>query len=68
MTEYLEPKGRAAPDDSRSNDRWFQHVAIVVSDMGRAYAALRGARVEGVSESPQQLPDWNPAASGIRAF
>ena len=68
LTEYLEPKGRAAPDDSRSNDRWFQHVAIIVSDMDRAYAVLRAARVERVSEGPQRLPDWNPAAGGIRAF
>ena len=35
LTEYLQPKGRSAPADSRSNDRWFQHVAIVVSDMDR---------------------------------
>src|SRR5262249_10288707 len=37
LTEYLAPKGRPFPADSRSNDRWFQHVAIVVSDMDRAY-------------------------------
>jgi len=68
LTEYLEPKGRAAPADSRSNDRWFQHVAIVVSDMDRAYAALLAAGVVRVSTAPQRLPDWNPAAGGIRAF
>ena len=68
LTEYVEPKGRAAPVDSRSNDRWFQHVAIVVSDMDRAYATLRGAGIESVSKGPQRLPDWNPAAAGIRAF
>jgi catechol 2,3-dioxygenase-like lactoylglutathione lyase family enzyme len=68
LTEYLEPKGRDAPVDSRSNDRWFQHVAIVVSDMERAYAALRAAGVTSVSKGPQRLPDWNPAAAGIRAF
>src|SRR5215207_5786157 len=27
LTEYLTPQGRAIPVDSRSNDRWFQHVA-----------------------------------------
>ncbi|WP_449419736.1 VOC family protein [Phormidium nigroviride] len=26
---------------SRSNDLWFQHLAIAVSDMDRAYAHLR---------------------------
>jgi catechol 2,3-dioxygenase-like lactoylglutathione lyase family enzyme len=68
LTEYLAPRGRPAPDDSRSNDRSFQHVAIVVSDMDRAYAALRAGRVEHASSGPQRLPDWNPNAGGIRAF
>jgi catechol 2,3-dioxygenase-like lactoylglutathione lyase family enzyme len=68
LTEYLWPPGRAPPADSRSNDRWFQHAAIIVSDMDRAYAALRAAGVERVSRGPQRLPDWNPAAGGIRAF
>src|SRR4051812_5563051 len=36
LMEYLAPKGRSIPEDSRSNDRWFQHVAIIVSDMDRA--------------------------------
>src|SRR5690348_16227170 len=31
LTEYLTPQGRPIPVDSRSNDRWFQHVAIIVS-------------------------------------
>src|SRR6266436_6251131 len=31
LTEYLAPKGRPIPVDSRSNDRWFQHIAIIVS-------------------------------------
>src|SRR5690242_2934835 len=30
LTEYLTPQGRPVPVDSRSNDRWFQHVAIIV--------------------------------------
>jgi len=68
LTEYLAPRGRPAPADARSNDRWFQHVAIVVSDMDRAYAQLRAARVEHASTGPQRLPDWNRAAGGIRAF
>src|SRR5438105_12379937 len=68
LTEYLAPRGRPAPADARSNDRWFQHVAIVVSDMDRAYAQLRAARVEHASTGPQSLPDCNRAAGGIRAF
>jgi catechol 2,3-dioxygenase-like lactoylglutathione lyase family enzyme len=68
LTEYLTPRGRPVPVDSRSNDRWFQHVAIIVSDMDRAYARLRAHRVEHASPAPQRLPDWNPNAGGIRAF
>src|SRR5262245_27401957 len=33
LSEYLTPKGRPFPADSRSTDRWFQHIAIIVSDM-----------------------------------
>ena len=68
LMEYLTPRGRPIPTDSRSHDRWFQHVAIIVSDMDRAYARLRDAGVEHVSPAPQRLPDWNPHAGGIRAF
>jgi len=68
LTEYLTPRGRPIPVDSRSHDRWFQHIAIIVSDMDRAYAWLRQHRVEHASPAPQRLPDWNPNAGGIRAF
>jgi catechol 2,3-dioxygenase-like lactoylglutathione lyase family enzyme len=60
--------GRPVPTDTRGNDRWFQHVAVVVSDMGRAYAWLRAHHVAHVSTGPQTLPAWNPAAGGIQAF
>jgi hypothetical protein len=33
LTQYLAPPGRPIPVDSRSNDLWFQHIAIVVRDM-----------------------------------
>jgi catechol 2,3-dioxygenase-like lactoylglutathione lyase family enzyme len=68
LTEFLTPQGRPAPQDSRSNDRWFQHVAIIVSDMDRAYQSLRENKVQHVSPGPQRLPDWNRNAGGIRAF
>src|SRR6058998_3146524 len=68
LTEYLVPKGRPIPVDSRSNDRWFQHIAIIVSDMDKAYESLRQRRVEHASPAPQRLPDWNVNAGGIRAF
>lgn len=68
LTEYLTPKGRPAPIDSRSNDRWFQHIAIITSDMDQAYALLRRHKVEHASTGPQRLPDWNKNAGGIKAF
>ncbi|TMA29634.1 MAG: glyoxalase [Deltaproteobacteria bacterium] len=68
LTEYLAPRGRPVPADSRANDRWFQHIAIVTSDLARAYAQLREHRVEHASTGPQRLPDWNPSAGGIAAF
>ena len=68
LTEFLAPKGRPIPVDSRSNDGWFQHVAIIVSDMDRAYTWLRQHKVEHASTGPQRLPDWNRNAGGIEAF
>jgi catechol 2,3-dioxygenase-like lactoylglutathione lyase family enzyme len=68
LTEYLAPKGRPVPLDSRSNDRWFQHIAIITSDMDKAYALLRQNKVEHASTGPQRLPDWNKNAGGIKAF
>jgi catechol 2,3-dioxygenase-like lactoylglutathione lyase family enzyme len=68
LTEYLTPKGRPIPIDSRSNDRWFQHIAIVVSDMAKAYQWLRQNKVEHASTGPQILPEWNKNAGGIKAF
>jgi len=68
LTEYLAPRGRPAPADSRSHDHWFQHIAIIVSDMDRAYQWLRRHKVEHASSGPQLLPAWNKNAAGIRAF
>ena len=68
LTEYLASPGRPAPVDARSNDRWFQHVAIIVRDMDSAYARLRGFKVRHASTGPQLLPATIPNAAGIRAF
>ncbi len=68
LTEYLTPQGRPIPADSRSNDLWFQHIAIIVSDMDAAYRRLREHKVQHSSPGPQRLPDWNPNAGGIEAF
>lgn len=68
LVEFLAPRGRPIPDDSRSNDLSFQHIAIVVKDIGRAYRVLRENHVEHASSAPQRLPDWNKNAAGIEAF
>jgi catechol 2,3-dioxygenase-like lactoylglutathione lyase family enzyme len=68
LTEYLAPKGRPIPADARSNDRSFQHIAIIVSDMDKAYQWLRKHKVTHASTGPQRLPDWNKNAGGISAF
>lgn len=69
LTQFLAPPGgRPVPPDSRSNDRWFQHIAIIVRDMEKAYVWLRQHKVAHASSGPQRLPDWNPNAGGIKAF
>jgi len=68
LTEYLAPRGRPIPADSRSNDLWFQHIAIVVRDMDQAFEKLRAVKVQFVSTGPQTLPPSIPAAAGIKAF
>jgi catechol 2,3-dioxygenase-like lactoylglutathione lyase family enzyme len=68
LVEYIAPKGRPIPVDSHSNDRWFQHIAVIVSDMDKAYPWLRQNKVEHASSGPQRLPGWNKNAAGISAF
>jgi catechol 2,3-dioxygenase-like lactoylglutathione lyase family enzyme len=68
LTEYLAPEGRPIPLDSRSNDHWFQHIAVVVSDMDKAYQQLRAHKVRHASTGPQTIPASNKTAAGIRAF
>src|SRR5213083_1854470 len=68
LTQYLAPPGRPIPMDSRSNDLWFQHVAIVVRDMDEAFQRLRALKIKFVSTGPQTLPPSIKAAAGIKAF
>ena len=68
LEQFIAPRGRPMPSDLQSNDVSFQHVAIIVSDMDRAYAWLRDHKVEHASTGPQLLPQWNAAAAGIAAF
>ena len=68
LVDFLAPEGRPIPPDSRSNDLWFQHVALIASGMDAAYRRLREHNVTHASSGPQTLPAWNPTAGGIKAF
>ena len=68
LVEHVAPRGRPLPADARSNDRWFQHIAIIVNDIDQAHLWLKRHGVERTSPEPQRLPDWNPNTGGIWAF
>ncbi|MFM7550227.1 MAG: VOC family protein [Cyanobacteriota bacterium] len=77
LTQIIDPgpghrPGRPIPCTSRSNDRWFQHICLVVSDLDRALDQLRAVRPadggDAISSAPQRLPEWNQAAAGIVAY
>jgi catechol 2,3-dioxygenase-like lactoylglutathione lyase family enzyme len=68
LIQFITPVSHPYPSGSASNDLWFQHLAIVVRDMDRAYRVLQAHHVASISTSPQTLPAWNTAAAGIRAF
>lgn len=68
LVDFDGEAARPISADTRSNDLWFQHLAIVVSDMEAAYQKLLKNKVAHVSTSPQTLPDYLPNAAGIKAF
>ncbi|MBV6622554.1 MAG: VOC family protein [Rivularia sp. (in: Bacteria)] len=68
LMQYLDIKGKPIPKDSQSNDLWFQHMAIVVSDMDAAYTHLQSYPIDRISDKPQTIPQSNQTAGGVRAF
>ncbi len=63
LTQFMAPPGgRPIPPDSRSNDLWFQHLAIVVSDMDTAYATLRGHNRDPDGHNLELI--WFPEGKG----
>jgi catechol 2,3-dioxygenase-like lactoylglutathione lyase family enzyme len=68
LMEYLNIDFQPIPSHSQSNDLWFQHLAIVVSDMDRAYAHLCTFPIQPISTVPQTIPPGNEASGGVRAF
>lgn len=53
-----DPSGEAYPAESTSADLWFQHIAIVASDMSRAYQRVSiQPGFQAISQAgPQRLP------------
>ncbi|MFM9835845.1 MAG: VOC family protein [Methylophilaceae bacterium] len=68
LEQHLTQQGRPVPVDSRSNDLWFQHFAIVVSDMNKAYRQLQQVSYQAISSAPQTIPESNKGAAGIKAY
>ena len=63
----VDPPGRPYPAESTSTDLWFQHFAIIVSDMDAAYARLKsvGQFTPISQDGPQVLP---PSSGSVTAF
>ena len=69
LTQYIAPPdGRPIPVPSHSNDLWFEHIAMVVRDMDKAYQQVRRHKVRQISPNPQTIPKSNVPAAGIKAF
>lgn len=65
LTQFDRP-GMPYPEPRHANDPWFQHFAIAVSDMERAYAMLSRQSYPAISVGgPQQLP---PSTGSVIAF
>jgi catechol 2,3-dioxygenase-like lactoylglutathione lyase family enzyme len=67
LLEFTEMAGRPYPLGSTSTDLWFQHMAIVVSDMGKAYLrVMANRRFRPISRhGPVRLPG---ESGGVTAF
>jgi len=67
LLEFTGSAGRPYPPDSTSTDLWFQHLAIVVSDMARAHQRVMASR--GFRPISRDGPVRLPAGSGgVTAF
>jgi catechol 2,3-dioxygenase-like lactoylglutathione lyase family enzyme len=67
LLEFTDSTGRPYPRGSTSTDLWFQHMAIVVNDMRRAYQlVMANRRFRPISrDGPVRLPD---NSGGVTAF
>ena len=68
LIQYLDIEPQPMPEDSASNDLWFQHMAIVVSNINKAYEHLQSFPITPISIEPQTMPADNDLAAGVKAF
>jgi catechol 2,3-dioxygenase-like lactoylglutathione lyase family enzyme len=62
--EQFDLPGRPCPADGNAASLWFQHLALVVADMGQAFQRVRGQ--PAISEGgPQHLP---ASSGGVVAY
>ena len=62
----FDPPGRPYPQGSTATDLWFQHIAIVVSDMAEGHARAMAAGARAITrDGPQTLP---ANTGGVTAF
>lgn len=58
---------RGYPADSHSQDLWFQHFAIIVGDMGKAFSQLQRVPFTSISVGgPQTLPPQNGSVAAFK--
>ena len=63
----FDPPGRPYPPASTAHDPWFQHVAIVVSDMAAAWARLQHAPIMPITRGgPQRLPPNTGSVTALK--
>jgi catechol 2,3-dioxygenase-like lactoylglutathione lyase family enzyme len=67
LLEFTDSAGRPYPSGSTSTDLWFQHLAIVVTDMTHAYQrVMANPRFRPISRNgPVRLPG---SSGGVTAF
>jgi len=67
LLEFTDSAGRPYPPGSTSTDLWFQHMAIVVTDMRDAYQrVMANRRFRPISRNgPVRLPE---TSGGVMAF
>ncbi len=67
LLEFTDAMGRPYPADSTSTDLWFQHMAIIVSDMRDAHQrVIANRRFRPISRNgPVRLP---AGSGGVTAF